>query len=171
MAQLRHVASGIALLATIAVGAHEDTSFRILWGGQVTGVPDEYLPARLLISRGGASPEVDLTLSGVQRKLPPCLSKLFALPAGEALSVSGSWYHARSTLPPYLAIRLPQRTSTISGMFEGYSLLFSLETAELLIINRNSFLESERHVRHEEVAPSAICGPDELDSMKPRPAA
>lgn len=169
---MRRLATFIFLAVTVgfasAVYAHRDTIFHITESGELVGVPEEFSPAYLVIDReSDIVNSVTLQVSDHAAELPACISRFFDLPIGEEILVSGSWYHETSLLPPYISIRLPSITDS-RGMFEGHSLLFGLETADLIEISRHELLPGDGGMRMEIVAPEIICSELELAQLQPR---
>ncbi len=137
------VIAAVLMMAPVAIRGHEDRPFQVGSDGSISGLPEDYLPASLLIGppREGKfgihppPPTVTLVVSGVERQLAPCVAQLFRLPPGERLTLHGSWYHDLSRRPPYLAVDLPSHTYR-GGWFTGYRLLFDLRTGEVLELNQ-----------------------------------
>jgi len=78
-----------------------DKEFTIGSDGKIKGIPAEYGPCYLKVSKvsGSEVPKVILRLGKREVKLPQCISKLFVLPKSEKMLASGSWYHTKSGLP------------------------------------------------------------------------
>lgn len=169
---MRRLSTFFFLVVTVgfasAAYAHRDTIFHISESGELVGVPEEFSPAYLLIDHeSDVVNSVTLQVSGHIAELPACIARFFDLPIGEEILVSGSWYHERSLLPPYISIRLPSIADS-RGMFEGHSLLFSLETAGLIEVSRHELLPGDGGMRMETVAPESICSEPELAQLQPR---
>ena len=151
--------------SSVPAHAHQDTLFPISPDGTLLQVPDQYGPIVLEIGSDGDPPVVGLRIGSRQIDLPPCIAALFSLPAGEAPRATGSWYHSRSTLPPYLNLQLP-RQALESGYFSGYSLLFNLETAELIEIREHTTSVDQR-MSTRAIAPGEICTTSEIQQLEP----
>lgn len=159
----------LLFLAAFALSAygHQDTIFQVSEHGELIGVPKKFTPATLSIDiEDGVVTSVTLHLSGNVVELPDCIAGFFNLPDGEEISASGSWYHERSLLPPYLSISLPQE-SALYGMFSGYSLLFNLENAQLIKITRHEVILSGDGMRTKSIVPDSICSDLELAQLVP----
>ena len=172
MSQLRRalLVSAIISITSAIVSAHVDTVFTISENGTLKEVPEKYQPAKLIFDASSSPPKATIEISGFSVSLPPCLSRLFILPEGEKIRAAGSWYHSRSVLPPYLHLELPQKTKPgDASSFEGYSLLFNLEDAELIDVHEWKFLGTGSVGSRVEI--SSICSESDQESMKPRPAA
>ena len=166
------------LLAVMLVGGspsfgHQDMIFPISSTGELAHIPDIYGPVSVRVHREDSSDRskivsVIIRIGEHRVDLPSCVSQLFSLPAGEEIHASGSWYHDRSSLPPYLNLALPRRTVHI-GWFDGYSLLFNLETAELIEINENILGLDERSMQRKNVELSTLCTSEEIDLLAPKP--
>ncbi len=149
---------------------HQDRIFNVSDDGTIEGLPDEYQPARVVVAPSADGVAVELTLSGKALTLPSCLGNLFLLPPSENMSLSGSWYHSRSTLPPYLNVLLPQKSKEgDSFLYTGSSLLFNLETAELIEVRSWELVGTG--AQGKDVPLDSICSPKERETLKPRPAA
>ena len=81
--------------------------------------------------------------------------------------VSGSWYHDELLLPPYVSIQLPT-VSASNGFFEGYSLLFALETASLIKISHHELLPENAGMGMAAVTAESLCSEAELQQLQPR---
>lgn len=160
-------AISVMLLPPTASNGHMDRVFTIGTDGTLKGLPSEYNPAYLKISRARKSgvPDVVLRLGSKVLQIPPCIAKLFVLPKGEKVSASGSWYHTRLELPPYLHLSLPQRTHP-SGFSDGYELLFNLQTAELISVTKTTVSPDGMSQDKQQIDPSSICGAGELGALQ-----
>lgn len=127
----------VALWCCSPAIAHRDTLIRMSTTGSLSGLPAEYKPASLKISRdastNGASPRVVLSVGSWREELPACLGRLFDAPTEKLIKIFASWYHdpQRSGLPPYLAIHLPQRVSAPRQVDE-YKLIFNLDDGAII---------------------------------------
>jgi hypothetical protein len=168
---LRLVLAGaiFLLLSTpLQLLAHQDTLLSVSKEGKLQGLPKEYEPAFLQISKGGqfSSTSVKLKIKGHAVKFPSCISNLFSIPATERMTISASWYHDLSLLPPYLAIYLPQRTSPKdSSWFDGHTIVINLRTAEIISLQKNQF--SDYSVQRKPVKLDSICTAREMAKLKP----
>ena len=150
--------------------AHQDTIFEISKTGSLLRVPDKYQPASLQIKTEGKLTVVTVRVSGVSLELPPCLSRLFEIPANEKIRASGSWYHSRSHMPPYLSFELRQNTKPgDSALYGGHELIFDLESAALIEVYKWKLVGDG--AQGSRVNLSDICTEAERKSLKPRPAA
>jgi hypothetical protein len=80
------------LVTSISYG-HMDKDFIIDAHGNLKGLPSEYGPAYLKVSRTSNSniPKVILRLGSKIIRIPVCLAKFFILPKSEKIIASGSW--------------------------------------------------------------------------------
>ena len=163
------IAAAVAALVASHAAAHMDYVFDLSWCGRIKGMPDEYRPARLKLRDRKGVPAVKLVLSGNTVEFPDCLSRHFEIPKGEHMTLSGSWYHDPELLPPYLHILVPQKTYP-DGFHDGFSMLFNLETAELIELTDWETSLGGRGMTGRKVDPSSICTSVELEALKPRPA-
>jgi len=160
----------LVILAPRVLFAHADTVFTIAADGTLKGVPEKYQPARITFDAEEIPPSAKFEVSGLSMVLPPCLSRLFLLPSDERVRSDGSWYHARSVLPPYFSVELRQKTKPgDEGLFEGHQLLFNLETAELIEISQWKLIGPG--AQGKKIEPSSICTESEVEALKPRLAA
>ena len=120
-----------ALLAGPAL-AHEDTSVEIAPDGSLLGLPVKYEPGRLTYS----AMALRLRLGDHETILPPCLTAHLGL-AKARLDAYASWYHRNSPLPAYLGVNIVHGERR-QGRFDGFTLLFNLETATLMDVTRLS---------------------------------
>ncbi len=149
-----------------ALHGHQDTLFTIEADGRLEGVPEKYGPAYLKISGilSSSTPEVVLILGKNMVRMPECIARLFVLPKGEKIIISGSWYH-KSKLPPYINFRLPQRTYSY-GFADGYEMLFNLETAELIYITKTIVSQDMMSMQDQNIEPSELCKAEEIGAIK-----
>lgn len=117
------------------VVAHQDKIIHVSKRGDLTGLPEEYLPANIDLDKMVISIEKNVFT------LPICVSKYFKDHNDYKLLVTSSWYHQRSTLPPYINFRIIPE-----GKDFEYSLLFglgNLKVIELQVLthpNKNTTL-------------------------------
>jgi len=173
--RLRLAALAVVVVVTSTtpsnVAAHQDTLLLLEPDGTLSGLPRDYLPAHLRISRSalGVVPSVTVVLSGNVVDFPPCIATLFAVPAREQIRALASWYHEprsgdRLTLPPYLVFYLPQRTEGSPWVLEGHTIMLDLRTAEIVSIERHRLTGGPG----ESVKPQSICSPTEMKLLKLR---
>jgi hypothetical protein len=81
------------------------------------------------------------------------------------LHAYASWYHERSILPPYIGVDVVHGERQ-HGFFDGFSLLFNLETAFLIELTRRSAAGNVQ--RRATVNLRSLCGEQERKSMEPR---
>ena len=80
------------------------------------------------------NPGLTLRVAARENVLPRCLTAKLNL--GQAqIRAYGSWYHERSLLPPYIAVDVMHKQHK-QGYFTGYTLLFNLDTSQLLELTR-----------------------------------
>jgi len=160
----------LLLFPGVSIYGHTDTLIKLSETGALSNLPKKFLPASLIATRTEVgSLSVSLQLSGNEILLPECISKLFILPENEEYRLSASWYHnsSRSGLPPYLSIDLPTKTS--DGFYEGHSLLFNLESAALIEINKHELLDNNLTMTQQSIAPNSLCSKTELSKIKLTP--
>ncbi|HEY0683458.1 MAG TPA: hypothetical protein VGD45_14080 [Steroidobacter sp.] len=148
----------LLLFAGTAV-AHKDRMITIGSDGSLQGLPEKYQPARLIWS--DSVPTLNLRIGAHETVLPSCLTSIFSLERAE-LRVSASWYHDTSRLPPYIGIDI---VHSVEGQtfFNGFSLLFNLDTGELIQVDRVIATQSEERSQDVEIA--ALCSGGEADTM------
>lgn len=164
------LASAIFLLLStpLQLLAHRDILLSVSKDGKIQGLPKEYEPAFLHISKGGlfSSTSVKLEIKDHAVTFPTCISKLFSVPTTERMTLSASWYHDLSLLSPYLAIYLPQRTSPKdSSWFDGHTMVINLRTAEIISLHKTQF--SDLSLQREPVKLDSICSAREMAKLKP----
>lgn len=87
----------LTLALPSALHAHEDTIIQ-LEGTNLAGLPKNYSPAEFDMKA------FRLRVGGHAITFSPFLKSLFDEP--HELRISASWYHERSTLPPYLLLHI-----------------------------------------------------------------
>ncbi len=96
--------------------AHQDTIIQLDESGHMKGLPDEYSPAQIDFEK-----EL-ISIGNTTMQMPPCIFKYFSDRQSYDLKITSSWYHQRSTLPPYISFKV----SPLSKDYE-YKLLLSLQ--------------------------------------------
>jgi len=167
---LRSATIAVGFLAAVALAppgwAHEDMIFPIENDGRLSRIPQEFGPVFLKVQGASGSPLVELEFRARSVSLEPCLGRLFFLPEGERVRAMGSWYHDLTLLPPYVSFELPQKTAG-HGFFDGYSLLFNLETGGLLELQRHTVEPSGKGVKMESLPTASPCAPDNPLRLRP----
>ncbi len=110
-----------AVLASFSSGsalAHQDRIIEMK-GDKLVGLPDKYAPAEINVK------EARIRIGDHAMTFSPLLKSLFDQP--HELSLSASWYHDRSILPPYLSLTIQPKKKDFS-----YNLLLNLETLDLI---------------------------------------
>lgn len=149
--------------------AHQDTYFNVSSSGNLSGLPKKYEPASVVIteSKNGAAPSVEISVAHNRLKLPACIARYFKLPTGLAMEAKGSWYHDKiSSLPPYLALDLPQKAFPEVKDFNGISLLFNLDTLALLEVEQRTVSLRAGGARFDDLNVVDICTKAERDELK-----
>ena len=127
----------LTLVLPSAVLANEDTVIR-LEGTNLIGLPKHYTPAEL-------DPKaIRLRIGSHAMTFSPFLKSLFDEP--HKLRIAASWYHERSTLPPYLALQIQPKKKDFS-----YTILFDMETLNVIELSV-ALRESDSTTRHLPVA-------------------
>ncbi|CAM4451175.1 hypothetical protein [Pseudoalteromonas maricaloris] len=107
-----------SILISSAAFAHRDTGIKLQKSGQLIGFPKEYLPATFELENFA------LSIANNKLTLPECVSKFLV---NNKLSFSSSWYHTRSTLPPYFNIKASSYSQNIE-----YTFMLNMDTLELI---------------------------------------
>ncbi|WP_044615846.1 hypothetical protein [Gynuella sunshinyii] len=110
----------IVMLSSFAY-SHQDRIIQVGSDGGLIGLPDEYLPASINVREG------QISIGGTTLNMPPCVFKYFQDHESYDLSVTSSWYHQRSSLPPYIQFKVSPKNKD----FE-YSLLFALKGLKVI---------------------------------------
>lgn len=159
----------IILIISGASYAHQDAGVQIKSDGELIGLPERYQPANLSISfadmagRRGLS-EIMLSIAGRETKVPACASRLINTSKKSDIAASASWYHKRSTLPPYLSVVFFDPGSDWrSWPNSGVSLLFNLETSKLIRMEVMIARKEKKSLQIVPVDLSQMCSRKELD--------
>ncbi|MEI8645503.1 hypothetical protein P4S60_07795 [Pseudoalteromonas sp. Hal040] len=107
-----------SIIISFTVSAHKDLRIKLEKSGQLIGLPKLYSPAIFELE------SFTLSIADNKLTLPACITKYLV---NNELSFSSSWYHTRSTLPPYINIK----TSNYSQNIE-YSFMLNMDTVELI---------------------------------------
>ena len=122
------------LLLCTASEAHQDRIFDLRSDGTISGVPDAYQPATLLLTKddSGSIRAAVLKFKNGEYRFPGCLTRALDGISKDKITLHGSWYHDLNSMPPYLSINIKKAVHPSGVFFSGYSFLFNLQTAELL---------------------------------------
>jgi len=136
--------------------AHQDRIFPIADDGTIHGVDGKFGTVSVVVRRGKGAQATQVTFqtAGKVVRLPPCLAKWFALPEGKKMAATGSWWHERSILPPYLALDLPERNGSSPS---AHQILFNLETAEVIQVS----------AKGKKLPLHRLCSQSELKQLRP----
>ena len=102
--------------------AHEDTIIQ-LKGTNLVGLPKSYAPAELDMKA------FRLRIGSHAMTFSPFLKSLFDEP--HEIRISASWYHERSTLPPYLLLHIQPKKK----MDFSYSVLINMDTLDVIEVS------------------------------------
>lgn len=108
----------ISLFAIVA-NAHEDVGLNVGEDGVLSGLPDEYSPSSVNLK------DRVVSVRGSRITIPNCISQ--NLTDDFTFTVSSSWYHDFSLLPPYINLNIVPADSDAT-----YRLVFSLDDLSLL---------------------------------------
>ena len=100
---------------------HQDTPLTVDSNGEITGLPDKFLPAKFDLN------DRYLRIKDSELKFPDCLEQYFANTNKSQVYLSASWYHSKEKLPYYLNMEFEQENEDYI-----FSLLLNLETLELM---------------------------------------
>lgn len=145
--------------------AHQDRIFKIGPDGKIEGIPEKFGEVKLLWS---ADQPPELHIGPLTSKFPPCIAKLFAASSREQIRALGSWYHARGTLPAYLNFELPESGTKEKEYWNGHTILFNLETAEVIEIQRVTSDPQQRSHQYKTLALKDLCSKAEIDALTPK---
>jgi hypothetical protein len=112
---------GLTLGLRSVMQAHEDTIIQ-LKGTNLAGLPKHYSPAEF------DTKEFRLRIGSHAMTFSPFLKSLFDEP--HELRISASWYHERSTLPPYLLLHIQPKKKDFS-----YSILLNMDTLDVIEVS------------------------------------
>lgn len=150
---------GAMLLFLLALSstalAHKDSRLGLADNGSIQDLPETYSPASLNIvfSKSGKAPiaSAQLTLGSHKLVFPRCLTERLPTTSLKQITLSGSWYHSGSRLPPYMSIRFhnPAYGDNHYGNPE-IDLLINLQTAKIIRLGGNT---------------KTICTQDELEPL------
>jgi len=158
----------LLVIATIVggnAGAHKDRPIELTSAGELRGLPKQYQPARLELSNTDQG-RVSLQLGKASTVFPECISQFFRRADRNRIWVTASWYHDPSHLPYYLNIRLEESGSDD----EWWSLLISLDSANVLFIDHVVVTDGGNGRQHDRIDPTEICTPEEQSQLIPRAA-
>ena len=167
----------LLLLLSGVSHAHQDVEVQIMSDGKLLGLPKEYQPASLEVAFSGNDKSrrpnsISISIGKNTTIVPSCAAQLINTNEKKLIGASASWYHTRSTLPPYLnVIFLDPVQDTSSWPNSGFSLLFNLETSKLISMEVSIARKEERSMQSIPVDLSQTCGAAELaDFYLPLPA-
>jgi hypothetical protein len=147
--------------------AHQDVIIERSRRGELVGFPAQYQPSRLIVPKDASN--VTLRIGGREIELPDCISEFFHRIPPSHVALSASWYHDPKILPYYLSIDLQEKLGK-EGYFDGWSLLFNLETIELISLKRVWQTDHGWGQQSVQIEPAQICTPDEMAQLAAWPA-
>ncbi len=110
-------------LVSYSVNDHKDRILRIDENGIITGLPSDYGVCKFDIVKKY------LKIKDKEVLMPECIGYYFEIHDNPTLDLSGSWYHSKKILPNYISFKISE-----PGKTDAYSLLFNLDTLELISI-------------------------------------
>lgn len=125
------------LISANSASGHSDTILHIAEDGTIKRLPEKYQPATY--SRESHTLRIGKNIV----RFPTCLvDKFFHFDSSHDVSLTGSWYHNSSILPPYIAvgISVPDRTYS-------FDILLELDTLRLIKISFNDQVERKTYTR------------------------
>ncbi|MCR9093308.1 MAG: hypothetical protein NXI30_03740 [bacterium] len=147
--------------------AHEESLVSLADDGRLSGLPEEYGSAFLRVDRRESEWKVEVELGGRRTQLPRCLVEFFEN-SSKPLEIGASWYHDSEYLPPYLSIGLAQKPGR-ADQAVWLDIAFALDDARLVAFDLSaSYPERSGQLAH--MDPARVCTPDELRSLRFRPA-
>ena len=111
----------LILMIFTSAHAHQDRII-VLENNNLVGLPAEYQPAQLDLKAS------KLRIKNHEMDFSPYVKSFFEEEPYE-IQISSSWYHTRSSLPPYLQIRIIPEDKDYR-----YQLLFNMNTLEIIDI-------------------------------------
>jgi hypothetical protein len=124
-------------LASAGAMAHEESWITVGADGTLSGLPEQYAPARLLVEFEPLDRHpvrtATVSIGRATSRIPECVTSLLEAREPEQIRAVASWYHPRDLLPHYLRLTfvgpgyradVPYTTSI--------DVVLALETAELL---------------------------------------
>ena len=97
--------------------AHRDRIIHLSESGDLEGLPEQYLPARLNLDT------MTFQIGNTTLNFPVCISKYFPLDKDYRIKITSSWYHKKSSLPSYINLKISPNEKDFA-----FSLLFELDT-------------------------------------------
>jgi hypothetical protein len=155
------------IFAATCASAHVDRPIRIEADGTLRGLPAKYEPAKLNWIASRPATHLTLRVGANVISLPACVASRLGLETSK-LRTHASWYHTGSSLPPYIVVDVVHAESRRDGWFKGFSLLFNLDTAELIEWQRVN--GSRDQTTYDDIKPQAVCSAAEVLEMEPRRA-
>ncbi len=151
--------------------AHKDRIFSVSsTNGKVEGIPEKFGEVFILVDwNKKPNGSVKITIGSHVLDLPTCVSKLFMGSNHDKMRITGSWYHDRSVLPPYLSIELPDKSASKpnSNLVSGHKILMNLETAEIIEVEKLVVEANPQSVRSEEIDLKKVCPESERKKLIP----
>jgi hypothetical protein len=155
----------------VVVEAHRDMWIPIENDGALGRLPPQYQPAKLEIrfDRGEGEKGVSfvrLTIAKRDVTLPICVSYILRSESLSEIRAKGSWYHENGSLPPYLELEFfDPGYNADSWPNGGYSLLFNLNTAQLIRMDVNIVREKGKSVQAVPVDIRQLCSAKEAAKL------
>ena len=124
----------------MSVIAHQDRIMTISDDWSLNGLPDMYSPASLK--------NWSLTVGTKTYNFPDCFVKQMNGVGREKVSVKGSWYHVRSSLPHYIVIGIASKNIFI---------LFSLESVKPIDWIGETVVDTDGNKIFREITSEEVC--------------
>ncbi|MBL4623583.1 MAG: hypothetical protein JKY42_00305 [Flavobacteriales bacterium] len=127
----------IIVIFSTQILAHQDRIIEVSKSGNMVGLPERYLPAKIDLNKS------TISIGRAVFNMPICVSKYFANPDSYKMLVTSSWYHQRWKLPPYINFNIAPK-----GKDFEYSLLFELDNLMVIkfqVITKNNEQVKEFH--------------------------
>lgn len=157
------------VLASCACYAHQDSVIEIKNDGTLVGLPSQFLPSILKIQFNSKEntkhpiESVSLTIGNRILILPKKVVSLLRSKNLSSVSVTSSWYHEPSLLPPYLIIEF-QDSNFLKDQkgISGYRMMFNLNTCKLISLASIFVIEPDSSWQHRPMDLSTLFTPSEL---------
>lgn len=130
----------LAVIVTISAYGHVDTVLR-LTQSELKGLPEKYRPAFFSHS------ERKLQIGHLSVTIPSCLWQHFSTAKKSEFRFWASWYHTRSTLPPYIALSVKDsNTKTETQLLINLDTLEPIKLWQFIQISENSWQEKDQPI-------------------------
>jgi hypothetical protein len=163
--KLHSYLAALGFLACVSAPAlaHRDTILTWNEDGALEGLPPQFRPATLSVEIAKGEGKLlkvgsfSLSIGASTVSLPSCVTSLLRIPNRDAVRFLASWYHSRTTGPPYLVVEFFDADPESTSPKKSLSLHFDLETVRLTEVESAAYSAHESAIQYASVDFRVMC--------------